>query len=519
MSDVGKDLFSNLMRRPWVSPGPTIDGLIASMLAPRETPTSRDVRVVTGPLGGGKSTGAMGATFVNAAMQPRWPDGIRRYRLLVLRDTYLNAWSQFVPFFEDWWPKTTNNMPTPGVTYEGAKGSALDIKLQLKWPDPIGDVDYMVQLRALGDHRTDTAIEDFFRGLPTTDIWLEEGDTLPEAVYNKSVTRLGRYPARGIDGVGARNPTLFLVSNQFLIGSWPYNLKMANRWKPGLQLFEQPSGLSPNAENLHNLSAGYYDAIIKESDERTVKRQVENEHVLPNAGTPVYRKFRDLVHSKPVTLDRNLPLRIGFDGGNQTLNPAAAIGQRGMARQLRFKSEITVEHGCGVERFAEMVNAELGKEQYAPWLRDKKRIICTVDPSAQYGADKKAGQANWIVAMERRTGLRIRTARSNDVAPRRLALREPMERMVDGHPGLVVDPEGCPVLRMGLGGLFHFPKIRAGMASRDADTPAKNHYSHVCEAAEYMAMDDEAYGQYEARQQAGKRRDHRNGKQEFAETD
>jgi hypothetical protein len=37
---------------------------------------------------------------------------------------------------------------------------------------------------------------------------------------------------------------------------------------------------------------------------------------------------------------------------------------------------------------------------YAPWANDRKGIICTVDPSAQWGNDKKAGQANWIIAME-----------------------------------------------------------------------------------------------------------------------
>lgn len=506
------EVFSGLLQREWVSPGPTIDAVIASMVAERAHPTETGVRVLTGPLGAGKSTGGMGATMVNSAKQPRWPDGIRRYRLLVLRDTYTNAWSQFVPFFEEWWKRDM-----PGVHYEGSKNGPLDITLKMTWPDPIGDVDYMLQLRALGDHRTDAAIEDFFRGLPTTDIWLEEGDTLPEAVYDKSFTRLGRYPQRGVDGVGARSPTLYIVSNQFLIGSWPYKHKMDGVWRPGIELFEQPGARSPNAENLHNLRVGYYETIIEKSTERTVRRQVDNEHVLPNAGKPVYPEYRDLVHTKSVALDRNLPLRIGFDGGLLTLNPAAAIGQRGMARQLRFKGEVTSDHGCGVERFAELVNAELGKPQYAPWSGARKSIICTVDPSAQWGNDKQAGQANWIMALETRTGLRIRPARTNAIAARREALRVPMTRMVDGHPGVIVDPVGAPVLRMGLGGLFHFPRIKAGMATRDSDTPAKNHpTSDVCEAAEYMALDNEAFSEFEGRKAGGQRRSNR---QELAETD
>ena len=162
-----------------------------------------------------------------------------------------------------------------------------------------------------------------------------------------------------------------------------------------------------------------------------------------------------------------------------------------------------------------MINRELGKAIYAPWNGDRKRIVCAVDPSAQWGNDKLAGQANWIVAMRSRTGLDIRAARSNAVAPRREALRKPMQQMLDGHPGLIVDPEGCRTLREGLGGLFHFAKIRASLGSRAAETPAKNHHSHVCEAAEYLAMDDEAYGEFEG----GSQPRARGPRQTEAETD
>lgn len=498
------DVISGFAAKSWISPGPTIDSFMASMMRARERPTSADVRVLTGPVGGGKSSGGLGATQVNSAKQPMWSDGIRRYRLLVLRDTYLNAWSQFVPFMEEWFPRMTNGAPTPGVTYEGPKGGPLDITLRTEWPGDIGAVDYMLQLRALGDHRTDLDIENFFRGLPTTDIWLEEGDMLPPAVYDKAFTRLGRYPPRQTDGIGARDPTLYLISNQFLIGSWAYDKKMSGAWRAGLELFEQPGARSPKAENLHNLRGGYYDDIVAKSDERSIRRMVDNEHVLPNAGRPVYTEFRDLVHCGAVQLDPRLPLRIGFDGGLQTLNPAATIGQRGLYRQLRIKGEVTVEHGTDAPGFSKLVNTELAKPQYAPWVSRRKEIICAVDPSAQWG--NAVGQANWIMAVESRTGLRIRPARTNDLSPRRSSLREPMTTMMDGQPGLVVDRDGCPMLRMALGGLFHYPRIRAGLATRDSDTPAKNHpYSDVAEACEYLAMDDEAYSQFEGRAAGAKK--------------
>lgn len=504
-------VFGNMLSKPWVSPGATIDALIASTILNPDRPTERRVRSLTGPLGGGKSTGVMGATLVNAMQQPMWPDGIRRYRVLVLRDTYTNAWSQFVPFFEEWWPR---NMP--GVSYAGSTGGPLDITLHLM--TPVGPVDYVLQLRALGEHRSETDVENFLRGLPVTDIWLEEGDILPESVYRKGFTRMGRYPARGVDGIGARSPTLWLSSNQFLIGSWPYKLKFAGEWRPGIELFEQPGGRSPDAENLHNLSEGYYEAIIARSDERTIRRQVDNEHVLPNAGSPVYTEFRDLVHTRRVTLDRNLPLEMGFDGGLLTLSPAGVISQTGMGRQLRFKREIYVDQNCGVDRFATEINTTLGREEFSTWNGDRGSIDAQCDPSAMFGADKKIGQLNWIAAIRAKTGINIKPAHTNDQETRKEALREHMKPTPDGQPGLLVDPEGCPYLRAALGGLYHYPKIKAGMASRDSETPAKNHpYSDVADAAQYRAMSRAIIGIMEGRRQGARRP--RRTIQELAETD
>ena len=89
----------------------------------------------------------------------------------------------------------------------------------------------------------------------------------------------------------------------------------------------------------------------------------------------------------------------------------------------------------------------------------------------------------WVLAVRKKTGIDIKPARTKDPATRRAALRDHLVRITDGRPALQVDPDGCPFLRMALGGLYHWPKIRAGMATRDADVPAKNHpHSDVAEA-------------------------------------
>jgi hypothetical protein len=482
-----------LLTRPWVSPGPTMDALVKSMLIDPAAPTKRRERVATGPVGSGKTTGLMGATLINAQQQPRWQDGIVRYRLLALRDTYRNLHTQLIDqFWEDRGGRArrrASNGAARAARSTACCGCRATSGRSTTWCSSARSA----TPAAKPTSRTFCAVS----SSPTR--WLEEGDCCPNRSAQIDHPPGPLSAALGRRGRRARADALHRLSNAFLIGSWAYNTKMRGVWRPGIELFEQPSGRSPDAENLHNLSEGYYEAIVEKSDERTVRRMVDNEHVLPLAGTPVYPEFRDLVHTRKVDLDPRLPLRIGFDGGLQTLNQAAAIGQRGMARQLRFKAEVTTEHGTGVERFAELINRELGKPMYAPWAMTVKASSAPSIRRRSGATTRRPARPTGSSPWKARTGLSIRAARSNKPAPRREALRKPMTQMVDGFPGLIVDPEGCRLLREGLGGLFHYAKIRAGLASRDADTPAKNHHSHVCEAAEYLAMDDEAYGEFEGR--------------------
>lgn len=502
-TDPQSALFSSILQRKWVSPGPTIDRLVLSAVGPERAPGEGDrewqrrrqaarVRVVVGPIGGGKSTGILGGTLINAMQQPRQANGVIAYRLMVLRDTYRALWSQFMPFWHEWFPENA-----PWLSYNGSNGNPVD--MTARFTTPLGPLDYTVAMRAIGELRDEEAIDAFFRGTPYTDLLMEEGDLQPFASYDKGFTRLGRFPATvaGDPDSGATTPTLWFGGNQFLIGSWPYRLKMEGQWTRDRELFEQPSALSPEAENLHNLRAGYYDDIIAKSTERTRLRLVENRHVLPQAGRAVYEDFNDQLHVRAIEPDRSLKLIIGMDGGHQSVNPAAAIGQRVVERRLWFTDEVVCEHGTGAERFADEINRTLAHERYRAWNTDRRNAIeCRVDPAAVFGTDKVAGEQNWPMRVEKLTGLRIRTAPTNNPGARRAGLGRCMRRNLGGHPGLAVSPR-CQILREGLGGLFHYQRI-AGSGERYAERPVKNHHSHVCEAAEYAALDDIEYGQSSA---------------------
>ncbi len=70
---------------------------------------------------------------------------------------------------------------------------------------------------------------------------------------------------------------------------------------------------------------------------------------------------------------------------------------------------------------------------------------------------------------------------------RREALSAPLSRMIDGEPGLLVDPS-CRVIRKGLSSKFIYKRIRVVGDDKFHDKPDKNFWSHICEAAEHAMV-------------------------------
>lgn len=477
MSAIG-GLLDGVLHKPWVSPGPVIDRLVLSTAAPSGDLRHRArVRVAIGPVGGGKSTGILGGTIINAMQQPRWPDGVRRYRLLVLREDYRKLWSQFLPFWLKWWPKDS-----PFVDFSGSTDNPVDFTLYMI--TPTGPVDYMVNMRALGQLTDPEAIRGFFAGYEPTDIWMEEGDLLAEAVYNNAILRLGRYPDAAYGG-GAVTPTLWLGMNTPMIGSWPYRRIMSGKWQPNIQLFKQPGAFAPGAENKHNLRAGYYEDILANTEQRDIDRNVHCKYVLPISGKPVYPDYNDDVHTREIEPDPRLSLGIGMDCG---LDPAAAFAQQDGRGQWRIVDEIALPHGSGEDDMANAINAKFAEPHLRPWSGQRKLLTCRVDPNASWGAAK--GKLNWLQTVEKLTGLVIRPARSNKTEDRKAPMRRALQRLVGGEPGLIVSPR-AKMIREGLGGMYHYTRVKVGDGSRYSDTPEKNAHSHPCEAGEYIVMETE----------------------------
>ena len=70
---------------------------------------------------------------------------------------------------------------------------------------------------------------------------------------------------------------------------------------------------------------------------------------------------------------------------------------------------------------------------------------------------------------------------------RREALAAPLSRMIDGEPGLLVDP-ACRAVRKGLSSKYIYKRVQVVGDERFQDKPYKNWWSHVCESAQHAMV-------------------------------
>ena len=85
-------------------------------------------------------------------------------------------------------------------------------------------------------------------------------------------------------------------------------------------------------------------------------------------------------------------------------------------------------------------------------------------------------------------GLRIKTPNmAGGPNIRREALDSLLGRMIDGEPGLLVDPR-CRVFRKGMSSKYVYRRIQVAGDERYHEKPEKNFWSHICEAAQHAMV-------------------------------
>lgn len=453
------------------TPPPTIDRFIKDHL-----PGEMFQDWIVGPVGSGKTTGIFFKLLYMAGLQQPGPDGIRRSRAVIVRntgqqliDTTLNSWFT--------WFK-------PGVA---GSWEATNKKFTLRY----ADVECEVLFRPL-----DTP-QDISRvlSLEVTFAIVDEFVEIPQAIIDALSARCGRYPSK-VQG-GASNWGMWGSSNPSTEDNWWFDYLHNGKGviQPGegvslhhrmvlderiVRYFLQPSGFSAQAENLENLPGGraYYTNAAKNKSEAWVRQFLEAEWGYSVAGKPVVSGFNSQVHlaKRRLIYSPNLHLVAGYDPG--ITGTAMIFGQEDLEGRLHVLGEV-IANGLGASRFL--------NERVKPYMA---RSFEGLDVSSGFTVAPDPAAANRSPTDERAIVDVIRkvfpvSIETNNRLPLRLnAIDHYASRMVYGMPALVVDEQACPVLTRALKGGWRY-----ALDSKEqlrSSVPEKNAYSHPGDAFGYL---------------------------------
>lgn len=475
--------------------GPKAEGFVADQ---------RVITAIMGPYGSGKTTTCMRKILESVFWQKPGPDGVRRARWCVVRDTYQQLETNVLNSWFTWFPKTKENWNGREMCHR----LHLDVVgLDGKSAEPI----YLeVYFRAMGDRKA----EEVLKGLELTGLWLNEVDTLDKSVLRFGLPRCGRYPPAK-DG-GCQWYGVICDFNAPDIDNWTYELLVEEKLpiegealdklrevvgqRFGIGFHRQPGGRSvdPKPENSKNLPAGYYETMITGMSANDVRRFVDNEFGAVRSGQPVYPEFNDTIHTakEPLKPLPGVPVGMAVDGGT---TPAAVFGQRDDSGRIRWLNELVVfasDDDAVLEQMGPETFGQLCGEFWVEHYGQSDFGGAWGDPAAWYGIDD---EYSWVslfwAAFRKAVGSRASRWRlkpapcnGNRLPERIEAVRRPLKEMRGGQPAFQLSPT-CRVLRRGFnnGYVIVRTQLSNGMG-RYADKPLKNDYSHVQDAGQYLNL-------------------------------
>jgi hypothetical protein len=421
------------------------------------TLSNKRVRCAMGPFGSGKSSACVMDIIRRAHEQVPGPDGIRRTRWAVVRNSYGQLKDTTIRTFHDWFPpKLFGEYRVTDHMYIITKFPGVHTEVLFRALDRPDQVSNLLSLEVTG-------------------AWFNEVREIPQTIIEAMDARIGRYPSKR-DG-GPSWYGMIMDTNPPDEDSYVYN--MFERIRPeGWQIFKQPSGLSAHAENTQHLPKNYYVNLAKGKDAMYIRVYIHGQYGYIITGKPVFRTFVDNVHVAPHVLepDKSLDVILGFDFG---LQPACAIGQQSRMGQLRIIDEL-VSDGMGLRQFL--------ANQLLPLLRTRyfgMRVMGFGDPS---GISRMPTDESTCFEVLQENGLHnVVPAPTNALVPRIGAVETYLGKMVAGEPGFLLSPN-CRFLRKAMNGGYHYERDRKSVNNEYKPVPAKNFSSHISDALQMLCM-------------------------------
>ncbi len=414
---------------------------------------------IVGPVGSAKSTGALFKIAYMAGLQAKSPiDGIRRSRCVVVRNTAPQLRDTTISSFNYWFRDG-----------EAGKWRATDKTFVLKF----GDVECEVMFRAL-----DTP-DDVSRvlSLEVTFAVLDEAVQIAPEIVEALSGRCGRYPPK-IEG-GATNFGMWGASNPGVEDSWWHDF-LVEKKPSNVSYYHQPSGLSPDAENIENLPLNYYKNLMEGKSEAWCQVFIQANWGFSVAGKPVVPMFDRGVHVPKTELIPNkfIPLVIGYDPGVR--HSAMVLGQQDMFGRLHVFDELVLEN-YGAARAC--------TDRLIPLLNAKYRgfeVIMAPDPAANSRAQTNETSVADILREARfKKYWTVKFGTTNLIAPRLAAIDYFTSRRTEKGEALAISTN-CRALIKALGNGWIYGQTKAGSGEKEA--PEKNIHSHIGDAFGYLCQ-------------------------------
>lgn len=432
-------------------------------------------RVCAGPVGSGKTTACVLELLRRSMAQAKAPDGYRytrwaviRQTLKQLRDTVLKDAQVWLQGLGEW--RVSENAFR--LEFGDVKSEMLFIPLE----------DATDQARLLSSQLTGA--------------WISELIEVNFDILAPVSGRIGRYPS-----ASRGSPTWYgLIADTNMPQEMSDWHKFMTEPPPNWQVFFQPSGMAPDAENLNHLlqtevtaklpldhperlaqGRKYYERFLEMygSEHPWVKRYVYAQYGNDPSGEAVFRAtFVPSFHVVPETfVIPGYPLVVGIDFGR---NPWALICQVDHTGRLLVHEEVPAIN-IGLEKQVE--------ERLRPRLYSNKfagsKVILVGDPS---------GVARGTIAEEtsfdalRRLGLPAFPAPTNDIDARLRAVEALLGRQVGGKAALVINAAGCPFLVRAMTGGYRFKKHKDGALRALPEKFDADGFSHVADCLQYVAL-------------------------------
>jgi hypothetical protein len=431
-------------------------------------------KLICGPVGGGKSTVALMDLILRSCNQKANDQKIRRTRHIVLRNTVAQLKSTVKPLIDQW----LVDMMLDKAGYWRLSENIFHFTLALGDGTVVESEFWLMAADTPDDVRRLLSVE-------CSSAWIEEAREVDEVVASGLQGRVNRYPNMSQGGV--TYPGVIASTNPPMIGSYWHGI-MAEPPK-GWAIFIQPAALlddgslNPNAENLENLAADYYENLVGGKSEDWIDVYLKNKFGPGNYGQPVYKaSFKRGFHVAKSNLQGIFgsihPLVIGMDNG---LTAAALLTQKDQRGRVNALDECFVpkDTTMGVERFLDtLLIPKLNTE----WHKFKKdNIIFVLDPACFQRA--QVNEKTIAQAVQER-GYKVVQASTNKIDARVGAVEKLMAGHVEGQGLFQISPR-CTYFIEGLEWGYRYKK-RVG--DIETTTPEKNHHANLQDAGQYAAL-------------------------------